>query len=33
MALFSKSMYTNKLDDIVNKYNNAYRSAIIRYIY
>ena len=28
MASFSKSVYIDKLDDIVNKYNNKYHSTI-----
>ena len=28
MTLISKNMYIDKLDDIVNKYNNTYHSAI-----
>ena len=32
MTLFSKNVCTDKLDDIVNKYNNTYHSAFIRNI-
>ena len=28
MASVSKNVYMNKLDDIVNKYNNTYHSTI-----
>ena len=28
MTLISKSVYIDKLDDIVNKYNNTYHSTI-----
>ena len=28
MTLISKNVYTDKLDDIVNKYNNTYHRAI-----
>ena len=28
MTLISKNVYINKLDDIVNKYNNTYRRTI-----
>ena len=28
MTLISKNVYIDKLDDIVNKYNNAYHSTI-----
>ena len=27
MTLFSKNLYIDKLDDIVNRYNNTYRST------
>ena len=30
MTLISKNMYINKLDNIVNKYNNTYHSTIKR---
>ena len=28
MTLISKDLYINKLDDIINKYNNTYHSTI-----
>ena len=28
MTSISKNMYTNKLDDIVDKYNNVYHSTL-----
>ena len=28
MILVSKNLYTNELDDIVNKYNNTYHSTV-----